>query len=155
MVRQRPTSCPALRFSAETVENKFVTAYAHDRDGKRWGMVEAVRKNFNDDFFVGMAKVEDAVQGCGVGTRLYETLKREVCRKLKGVLISDITRTTASEMFWRKQVAKGRAECAVPGRGYRAEYIDGKIVTPLRQKYWPCARYALDCAARSLAGARR
>lgn len=98
---------------------------------------------------------EAGLARCGLGTRLYETALREACQR--GLrLTSDRTRSDASEGFWRKQVAKGRARCVRPGGASRFIFdletgeseIDGT---------WDCTQYEMveTCPAKiDLSGVR-
>lgn len=81
-------------------------------------------------------------QRCGIGTRLYEHALAEACgRGFR--LASDTQRTRFSEGFWKKQVAKGRAECLPQPRKTKrgAEQLDELFVPTGRR--WRCRRYAL------------
>jgi GNAT superfamily N-acetyltransferase len=60
--------------------------------------------------------VEPELRRYGWGTRLWEQGLR-VARAQGLQLASDKTRSPFMEAFWRKQAAKGRAECIQRGRG--------------------------------------
>ncbi len=100
--------------------------------------------------FTKVAFVEATKKGLGIGTKLYERAAALACRQ-RAPLISDESRTAASQGFWEKQARKGRAYC-VPGSG-RGTKLGVKFgVTGS----WSCGQYALTCPApKSLAAAPR
>lgn len=97
------------------------------------------------------------------GTRLYEYANELACKRGL-VLASDAERSQYAESFWRKQKAKGRAECIAKGRAvFYAEptrLLSAEARAKLPQPEgdsWPCKRYGVTkpCAVTSLEGVRR
>lgn len=92
---------------------------------------------------------------CGIGTKLYERALKLAC-KHDIPLASDFARTEASEGFWSKQVAKGRAVCS------RTD-ISGEKLKHVPRGFdtigsWTCRRYVMrEACPRSmdLSGRRR
>lgn len=126
--------CPSLRFDGGDYENGHeIVAFTQSGD---WaGRIDAEVRD--GDLRVMYAEVADELQGCGVGTRLYEHLLRAAHRK-KLRLVSDFARSDSAESFWQKQVKKGRAECIDDQPGHK--YVPGEGVTP---NVWPCRRFAI------------
>jgi GNAT superfamily N-acetyltransferase len=84
-------------------------------------------------------EVKPKYRNCGLATRMYERAAAIACgRGLR--LASDTTRTTMSETFWKKQVRKGRATCAMPGPAW---HITGYGRGAQRVGEWPCGTYAM------------
>jgi hypothetical protein len=96
------------------------------------------------------------------GTRLYEYANQLACeRGLR--LTSDSERSQYAESFWRKQTAKGRAECIAKGRAVFYAEPTRKLSAEERAKLpqpegdsWPCKRYGVPkpCEQSSLEGVR-
>lgn len=83
-------------------------------DDSKVGELYLTRQN---GFLVGRwIHVEPELRQRGWGTRLWEEGLR-VARAQGVQLTSDKTRSPFVEAFWRKQAARGRAECVQPGRG--------------------------------------
>lgn len=57
-----------------------------------------------------------------IATRMYEAAAREVCRKWGEPLRSDYMRSSESDAFWQKQLAKGRAHCVHEKSGKCLQY---------------------------------
>jgi len=53
--------------------------------------------------------VEAAHRRLGIATQLYEVAARTACEDFGVPLVSGIARSPAAEVFWQKQLAKGRA----------------------------------------------
>jgi GNAT superfamily N-acetyltransferase len=115
---------------------------------------------------VGFIDVHPSMQRCGLGTRLYEKAAKIACEEAGVGLQSDIERTTASQGFWNKQVAKGRAHCVEPASDEMEQYIDRRkqqgIAPTGEEEITPsmgrggCYFFKLQCPApKSLAGKRR
>jgi len=54
----------------------------------------------------------------GIATRLYEAAAKISCEKYARPLASDRTRSLEAEAFWKKQVAKGKAQPLTKSSGY-------------------------------------
>lgn len=92
---------------------------------------------------------------CGVGTKLYEKALKVACKRGRR-LVSDSSRTAASEGFWKKQVRKGRAVCASTAQGSGATQLTPQMDPT--GKRWPCHRYSMKSPCLpggSLAGPKR
>ena len=100
---------------------------------------------------VGAIEIDEDYRRCGLATRLYETAARWACANGRQ-LRSDEVRSAASDGFWRKQAAKGRAVCAPATKtDWRGRTGSGVI--------WErggCAYYTLTtpCPTPSLTGAK-
>lgn len=137
--------------------------------------VDERRGSFN--VIVSAVTVATKYQSMRLGTRLYEQALKDGC-KLGYSVISDDMRSEFSEAFWRKQVRKKRATCAlegsggyyaIPKRALEKELARGevsqerfnKIVANLpepalelgmfdaKYPYWPCEYYKMDDACKT------
>lgn len=104
-------SCPRLTFNVEKQGEVEVSIKA--RVGDRM-VGRAMLTNTGTSYYVSTISVASGFPlRCGVGTRLYERALAFACKEKKP-LLSDDLRTAASDGFWQKQVAKGRAQCIKP-----------------------------------------
>lgn len=86
----------------------------------------------------------------GIATAVYETAARDACENFGVPLHSDVYRTAASQMFWEKQQARGRAVCieACEPHGECAP-------TEHKLGRGGCTRYRLSCPAPTSLGFTR
>jgi predicted GNAT family acetyltransferase len=128
-----PAKCPALTFHTGTYQGRIkVTAVI--TDGQRQvGALSAApqRKRLT----VNHVFVNPEHQRCGIATRLYEIAGQYACANSMK-LASDVTRSDEADLFWQKQVTKGRAR-----RGVKAESGD--------------SYYVLSCPVETLSRRRR
>lgn len=115
-----------------------------------------------------------------IGTRIREEALRYACSVGKAFL-SDESRSEFEQAFWEKQVDKGRASCAEPGKGFyysapkayyeklvekgemsQKEFDDlfnglPKPIGTGDQQFWPCRRFAIKkpCDHQTLDGLGR
>jgi predicted GNAT family acetyltransferase len=112
--------CPALTFHTGAFQGRIkVTAIV--TDGQRQvGALSAAPQHKR--LTVNHVFVNPEHQRCGIATRLYEIAGQYACAN--GVqLASDVTRSDEADLFWQKQVTKGRAR-----RGVKAESGDSYYV---------------------------
>ena len=116
-----PLACP--RFSIATkayplkrkagepltaIDFKLIAANATRKVGAGFLMVELPAPGVA---VASAIEIDEDYQRCGLGTKLYEAAARWACASGRQ-LRSDEVRSAASDGFWRKQAAKGRAVCA-------------------------------------------
>jgi hypothetical protein len=125
-------ACPRLTFKREhrtdaAFTGMRITAFEGQGRGRRevgaifarieregWDPETRKRVPITGRPYVTWIKVEKDRCRLGIATQLYTRLARDVCRTYKQPLSSDTGRTEASQAFWAKQVAKGRATCVEP-----------------------------------------
>lgn len=130
-------TCPVLRFEEHAPGGSVIQISAH-ANGRQVGVVEGIPDPEDRTVKIHGIHVNAELRRCGVGTMLYTKLAQRVCAGGAN-LVSDTIRQEAAEMFWRKQVAKGRAECIERWTG----------------RAWSCKWYKLKCPVTSLQGTRR
>ena len=146
------------------------TVFTLSKNGKI--VAEMQMKEAEDDALSvsGIEVAKPADRKKGLGTKMYEQALAFSCEQGKP-LVSDSQRSEFAEAFWRKQWAKGRAEC-IPGQGDLYSFpmrelkkrvspekfaeMVAKLPKP-QGKHWPCRRYEIirPCAVPSLAGVKR
>lgn len=101
----------------------WVKLYAGRR---KIGSFVAEKYRDSKSLVVRSATMRPGYERRGLGTKAYEALANWACAN-DFTLYSDSSRTDASEGFWRKQTAKGRAEYEPEARRYRLTSCAGDL----------------------------
>lgn len=156
-LRDREAACPTLRYEVQTEKSKYsdrvsarIFARPVDDPTDYVGFLEAAHDPKTGTYTVAVSDVALHMRRCGLGTKLYTLAAKWGCeRGLK--LRSDATRTVDSDTFWKKQVQKGRAVCAVR----ESEWHDPDESDRYVLNRGGCAHYQLlSCPVTDLSGKR-
>jgi GNAT superfamily N-acetyltransferase len=107
-------------------------------DGRQCGRLTAHRTKVGGRvvYTVDRVDVHEPYRRQRVATRLYEAAHAEACRRRARLASTQRNPGAHSNDFWRKQIAKGRAEL-LPGQKTRNQYYQGIVITN-------CETWSLD-----------
>jgi len=109
-------SCPRLTFKRTVItDGAFAGIHVAARDDSKQVGEISTRLWDTKTPYVAWIEVEPDRCRQGIATRLYEQAAAATCEVMGSPLASDTERTEASQAFWAKQVARGRATCVEPG----------------------------------------
>lgn len=133
----RPARCKPLSFKVEKDADYEMFEINAFRNGIGVGTMDLDEER-QGELTVSWIRVNDP--RCGTGTQMYQHAYRIACRRGKR-LVSDVSRSDASEGFWSKQAKKGRATC-VKGRGTRLRWSHRDSYFE-NVGHWPCEYYRM------------